>query len=97
MLKHGLKSLKHGQSPYALMSKKHTEGHALSYLAYATIASVEFSSTVMAKLVACESLIGCFAYVTFVYQILVSRPCCFSNIDYNLHEQPQHHYRILCE
>ena len=49
--------------------KKHTEGHsALTYLKYVTIASFD-PLTVMAKLVAWESLIGWFACVNFVYQI----------------------------
>ena len=42
------RTLKHGR-------KKHTEAHALAYLKYVTIASL----TMMAKLVAWESLIGC--------------------------------------
>ena len=41
---------------HALMSKKHTEGHALTYLKYVTIASFDPSSTVMAKLVVWETM-----------------------------------------
>ena len=41
MCVHFSRTLKHGQSPCFIMFKKHTEGHALTYLKYVTIASFD--------------------------------------------------------